>query len=272
MPKLRLLFVSLPLMLSASASAISACSAKTDEAAPLDIQDGGDTGFDTGTHPTGDGGLNKPPPTPKDGGSTSDAKPPPPPPTPKDGGSSDAKLGDADLPDADPGEGGTTSATPLDPVDQSLMPQYGVQVGLCSDIGLADSTGLCKTNSSNGQDFVEGCVTPNTYLLDCQRYETAGSTRSICTDDHKTNVGCHLLFDMAKVDDFEKGQTASALDEKHNCPASWEGYAYCAGNYVRMCVNGKDWALDCTIYNNTSFTYTCGKSTLTSNKGKVTCL
>src|SRR5512140_3248385 len=110
MPTLRLLLVGIPLALSAGASAISACSSKTDEAAPLNIQDGGDT-FDSGTHPTPDSGLVKPPPTPRHGRTTSDAKPPPPPPTPKDGGGSDAKLGDADLPDSDPGEGGIT-ATP----------------------------------------------------------------------------------------------------------------------------------------------------------------
>ncbi len=267
MSKLRFLLVGLPLALSASAAVISACSAKTDQADPLNVQDGGDV-FDSGGHPTGDGGLTKPPPSSKDAGGTSDAKPPDPPPTPKDGGVSDAKLGDADIPDADPGDAGPT-ATPLDPVDKSLMPTKGVQVGLCSDLGLADSTGLCKTNPSNGQDFVEGCVDPNAYILDCARYETAGSIRSICTDNHTTNVGCHLLFDMGKIDSFEKGQTKNALDEKHNCPSSWEGYGYCSGKYVRMCVNGKDWALDCTIYNNGSFTYTCGKSTISGN---LTCL
>jgi hypothetical protein len=272
MSKLRFLFVGVPLFLSAGATAISACSSKTDQAEPLNIQDGGEVIVDSSTHPTGDGSLTKPPPSKKDAGQTSDARPPPPPPTPKDGGVSDAKLDDADIPDADPGDSGGITATPLDPVDKSLMPQYGVQVGLCVDLGLSDSTGLCKTNPSSGQDFIEGCVDPNTYILDCQRYETAGSIRSICTDDGKTNVGCHLLFDMAIVDDFEKGQTASALDENHNCPASWEGYGYCSGQYVRMCINGKDWALDCTIYNNGSFTYTCGASTLTANKGKITCL
>jgi hypothetical protein len=274
MSKLRFLFVGLPLTLSAGASAISACNASSDQAAPLNVVDGGDTPLDSGgTHPAPDGSFTKPPPSSKDAGTTSDAKPPPPPPTPKDGGSvSDARTSDADLPDAATDDAGTATATPLDPVDKDLMPQYGVDVGTCVDIGLSDSTGLCKTNASTGQDFIEGCVSPETWLLDCQRYETAGSIRSICTDDGVSNVGCHLLFDMALVDDFEKAQTASALDEKHNCPTSWEGYAYCSGNYVRMCVNGKDWALDCTIYNNTDFTYTCGASTLASNKGKITCL
>ena len=267
MRKLHLFLFALPLGAAAATTALSACTNKIDEAAPLNVIDGGDE-LDAAKHPTTDGSLTKPPPSSKDAGGTSDAKPPPPPPDGKDGGTSDSgQIGDADLPDADPGDAAIT-ATPLDPVDEYLMPTKGLQVGTCSDLNLANHTGLCKTNSSTGQDFVEGCVSPNAYILDCLRYETAGKTRSICTDDGKTNVGCHLL-DEGKVDSFEKGQTSKALDEKHNCPSSWEGFGYCAGDYVRMCVNGKDWALDCKIYNNSTFTYTCGKSTISGN---ITCL
>ncbi len=271
--KLRFLLVGLPLSLSAGATVISACSAKHDEAAPLDVLEGGATPFDA-SHPLGDANLTKPPrTTPSDGGTTSDAPPPPPPPTAKDGGGTDAdRLGDSDVPDAQVDDAGTVRFTPLDSVDGYFMPTKGVDVGRCVDLGFPDQTGICKTNSSTGQDFVEGCVAPEAYILDCQRYETAGKIRSICTDDHQTNVGCHLLFNMGKVDAFERGQTARALDEKHNCPPSWEGYAYCAGDYVRMCVNGKDWALDCKIYNNSTFTYTCGNSTPDASVGDITCL
>ena len=60
MSKLRFFLVGLPLALSAGATAISACSSKTDEAAPLNVQDGGEGILDSSVHPTGDGSLTKP--------------------------------------------------------------------------------------------------------------------------------------------------------------------------------------------------------------------
>ena len=265
----KVLLVSVPALTIGALALLGACSSSSG-GNPATDNDSGSDGTTTPDHNTTvpDGSLTKPPPKPKDGGS--DAKPPPPPPGNKDGGHFDSgKVSDADIPDTSTGgndSGTTIPATPLDPIDESLMPDYGVDVGTCADLSLADSTGLCKSNAS-GQDFVEGCVTPDVYVLDCARYETPGSVRSICVDDGVSNVGCNVI-DVKVVDDFEKGQSQSAYDLFHACPSSWEGYGNCQGDFVRMCIGGEDYALDCTIYNGGGFTYTCRTNSL----GKITCL
>jgi hypothetical protein len=256
---LRLVILLVPL---AIAGAIVGCSSSkgTSKADSSDAGDEGSTGHDSGSLPDP---SSKPPPKPKDAG-PSDATPPKPPQT-KDGGPHDAgKLTDAKV-DATPPDASTTSATPLDPIDESIMQDEGLSVGSCVDVGLSHDTGFCR-NDSAGQDFVEGCVDPTVYLLDCARYDTPGFTRSVCQDDG-TTVGCYL-HDVTPVGDFEKSDTGDAIDLFHGCPSSWEGTGFCDGDYLYMCSGGNDYVLDCGTFNTGSFTYTCAKD---SRSGTIQC-
>jgi hypothetical protein len=160
----------------------------------------------------------------------------------------------------------TGTGSPLDPIDESLMPDYGLDEGVCATYNLTKDTGRCYNGPFSGTDYVEGCVSPDAYLLDCARYETAGSTRSICQDDG-TLAGC-ILIDVAQVASFEGSQTQDFIDQSHKCPDSWNGYAYCQGDFISLCKDGEDQWLDCTIYNFDTFTYTCGKDT----DGHIACL
>jgi hypothetical protein len=198
---------------------------------------------------------SKPPPRAKDGGAP-DATLPPPPKTKPDGGPAyDAgQLMDADV-DAAPPD--TTVFTPLDPSDESQMPDHGIIEDTCANLSMSKDTGFCKTDFF-GADFVEGCAGSSgllVYLLDCARYETPGSTRARCQDDAIT-VGCYV-HDVSPVGAFELGDTQEAIDLTHKCPADWEGTGYCNGDFLFMCSGGKDYALDCGTFNFGSFTYTC---------------
>jgi hypothetical protein len=235
-----------------------------DDASPSKPDRSMNQGADTGGNNDFDAG-SKPRPSAMDA-STRDAMPDTRPDAskPKTGGDG-GKLTDAGLgPDAMPPVTGTGS--PLDPVDESLMPDYGLDEGLCTDYQLTKDTGRCYNGPFSGTDYVEGCVSPDTYLLDCSRYETAGMTRSICQDDG-TLAGC-ILLDVAQVASFEGSQTDQFLDQSHKCPDSWNGYAYCQGDFISLCNQGEDVWLDCSIYNFDTFTYTCG----TDTDGHIACL
>jgi hypothetical protein len=208
--------------------------------------------------------ATKPPPKATDAGAR-DAAPPPPPKNKPDGGRDGGKLTDASVDATPPDSGSTSGATPLDSIDESIMPDEGLAVGTCKDIGLSKDTGFCR-NDSSGQDFVEGCVDPTVYLLDCARYDTPGTTRAVCQDDF-TTVGCYL-HDVSPVGDFEKNDSTDAIDLAHACPSSWEGTGFCDGDFLYMCSGGKDYVLDCAVFNFDSFTYTCGKD---ANTGTIQC-
>ena len=274
--RVRTFVVTLPLALAAATLALMGACSSSHPAAGF-TGDASDDGTVAPERDAGKGrpldGSPKPPPAARDAGPMMmDARPPPipmPPPVNKpDGGGDAGKLLDAggiDASIADAG-GSTSSLTPLDSVDKSLMPDFGLDVGACSGLKIPDGTGLCKSNASSGQDFVEGCVGTEAFILDCARYDTADLTRSTCSDDGK-KVGC-ILVDVTAVASFEKSQTGSAFDLFHECPSSWEGYGNCEGDFVSMCVGGRDLALDCAIYNTQDFTYTCGKNA----SGQITCL
>jgi hypothetical protein len=252
------LVVLVPLALG---GAFTACSSSNGTHNDSPDDDGGSEGS-TSTKRTDSG--SKPPPKAKDAG-TADTAPPPPPKGKADGGVRDAgKLTDARVDATPPDSGNTTTATPLDPIDESIMPDDGLEVGTCTSVGLSKDTGFCR-NDSAGQDFVEGCVDPTVYLLDCARYESPG-TRSVCQDDG-TTVGCYL-HDVSPVGDFEKSDTGDAFDLFHACPSSWEGTGFCDGDYLYMCSGGNDYVLDCGLFNTDTFTYTCGKDTIS---GKIQC-
>jgi hypothetical protein len=257
------------LIASLSFGSVLACSSGSGNGFSENPQDAGlgeGSTSSSNSKKSGTGSSSKPPPKPKDGGAPHDAAPPPPASkTQPDGGTRDAgRLTDASVDAAPPDAATTSSATPLDPIDEIFMSDEGLAVGACSDIGLSKDTGFCQ-NDSAGQDFVEGCVDTGVYLLDCARYDTAGSTRASCQDDGVT-VGCYL-HDVSPIADFEKGDTVDAFDMFHTCPSSWEGTGFCDGNFLHMCSGGEDYVLDCGVFNIDSFTYTCGKDT----SGTISC-
>ena len=111
-------------------------------------------------------------------------------------GAGDAgKLDAAALQDASPPPV-TGDGDPLDPIDESLMPDYGFDEHTCADYDLTKDTGRCYNDIFNGADYVEEDASRPTPTCSIARATTPPVKRARSAQDDGNYVGC-VLIDVA---------------------------------------------------------------------------